>query len=208
MVLILSFDVGIKNLAYTVIENNTKFNNKLELINTTNLLELKSINIVNYLEEKYQNVLLKKIPILELTRGLLNALDILLIDIITKYNIDIILIENQPVTMNPKMKTIQIILYTWLVYKTSKSTNIKMFNARNKLECYVGPEYTGKLPKSKYARRKKLSIIYVTYMLNHFMNKETTHYFTNIRNYFMKSKKKDDLSDCILQALTYLFKMR
>ena len=56
-----------------------------------------------------------------------------------------------------------------------------MFNARNKLECYQGPEYTGKLPKTKYSRTKRLSIIYVTYMLNHFMNKNTTNYF-NIHN--------------------------
>ena len=203
--LILSFDVGIKNLAFSVIQNNKGFENKTELITNTNILELKSINILNYIDDKYKTLAIKKIPIIYITRALLKALDTLLQPILDKYTLDIILIENQPVTMNPKMKTIQIILYTWFVYKTT-SIDIKMFNARNKLDCYTGPEYVGKLPKSKYSKTKKLSIIYVTHMMNRFLNKDTTYYFTYIKNYFIKSKKKDDLSDSLLQGLTYLYK--
>ena len=73
----------------------------------TNVLELKSINILNYIDDKYKTQAIKKIPIIYITRALLKALDTLLQPILDKYTLDIILIENQPVTMNPKMKTIQ-----------------------------------------------------------------------------------------------------
>ena len=116
-------------------------------------------------------------------------------------NLDHVLIENQPVLKNPKMKSIQMIIYSFFLFKTTnsdKSFNVKLFNPSTKLQIYDGPVITtGK--KNKYANRKALSIEYTKYFLNKYEDNKWVNIFNN-------SKKQDDLADAYLQALTFYSK--
>ena len=111
--------------------------------------------------------------------------------------LDFVVIENQPVLKNPKMKSIQMILYSYfLFHKLDNNLNykVKLFSPRAKLKIYDGPEITCN-KKNKYAVRKYLAIEYTKYFLDKNKSKWT--------QFFMKSKKQDDLADCYLQGLTF-----
>ena len=111
--------------------------------------------------------------------------------------LDFVVIENQPVLKNPKMKSIQMILYSYfLFHKLDNNLNykVKLFSPRAKLKIYDGPTVTCN-KKNKYAVRKYLAIEYTKYFLEKNNSKWT--------QFFMKSKKQDDLADCYLQGLTF-----
>lgn len=118
-------------------------------------------------------------------------------------NLDYVLIENQPVLKNPKMKSIQMIIYSYFLFKTTnsdKSFSVKLFNPSTKLQIYDGPVITtGK--KNKYANRKALSVEYTKYFLDKYEDNEWVNIFNN-------SKKQDDLADAYLQALTFYSKQK
>lgn len=97
---------------------------------------------------------------------------------------DTVLIENQP-TRNIKMKNISMLL---LGYFTMKNTNVEFVNATKKMQ-----ETLFKLPNS-YSNRKKASKITVKSMLG----------TSDWALYFKCSKKQDDLSDCLLQAIWWI----
>lgn len=131
MVLILSFDIGIKNLAfcYSNDENILKWN----------VLDIQGSNVNETCE--------KCIALLEETFG--------------NDQIDQVLIENQPVQKNPVMKTIQIIVFTFFTYRkvlghyNLMKINFISANRKNKfaekfnlnIEC-----------KTKYQKNKKTAI--------------------------------------------------
>lgn len=118
-------------------------------------------------------------------------------------DVDYVLIENQPVHKNPKMKSIQMLLYSYYLLKSvengmennNKIREILLFNATGKLKIYDGPEIKSDI-KDTHARNKFLAIQYCPYFL-----KNDTEWL----NYFNNHKKKDDLADCYLQGL-YFFK--
>lgn len=173
---LLSFDIGIKNLSYCIIdENYTIYDWKI--IDLCGELDIK--------KDKYK--IFENIPI-----------------ILNKYNliddIEIVLLENQPCLKNPTMKTIQIIIYTYFVInglhnEKSLINKILFISAKNKLSFYNGPNIECKL-KNKYGKTK-------------FLGKEYTKYYLNLNNdmknleFFNQFKKKDDLSDCFLQGMSY-----
>ena len=105
------------------------------------------------------------------------------------------IIENQPVLKNPKMKSIQMMVYSY--FNLIGVSNIILFSPRHKLDVYNGPDIECHL-KSKYSKRKFLSIKYTKYMIQN--NKEYLNIFNSI-------KKKDDLADSLLQGLCYLKKL-
>ena len=112
--------------------------------------------------------------------------------------IDMVIIENQPVLKNPKMKSIQMIVFSFFLFKAldhSYPYEVKLFNASKKLKIYDGPEI--KTTKKKYAKRKFLSIEYTKYFIKKF--KIDTKWL----EVFTEAQKKDDFADCYLQALTY-----
>jgi len=74
--------------------------------------------------------------------------------------------------------------------------SVEFFSPKHKLKCYTGPELTV-TGSTKYAQTKKKGIIIAEWML------EKNNESINFKNIFKNSKKKDDLSDCYLQALTY-----
>jgi hypothetical protein len=116
-------------------------------------------------------------------------------------NVKHVLIENQPALKNPVMKTVQMIVYTFFIMDgimniESPIENIHMVNARNKLKVYKGPEI--KCDKKGYTKNKFLSIEYTKVMID----KEELE----MKNIFTSSKKKDDLADCYLQGIYWIEK--
>lgn len=234
---IISFDVGIKNLAYCIIE---KENDNFKILNW-NIINIMEDEINNYekcnynkknkicnnkasvyVEEsqnkyyfcnksicqkdlinlypnnkihKIKNINLKSYSLLNISSNLIKKLH-LIKDIIL--NVDEVLIENQPVLKNPTMKSIQMIIYGFFIdYGYNKTNiNIHLFSARDKLKLYNGPQIDVSHIKNNYTKRKFLSIEYTKYYIKD----------SEFLDFFLNSKKKDDLADCFIQGYYYLFK--
>ena len=151
---------------------------------------------------KYTKKQIKKVKKLNSNHISINVLAKILyreLEKITGLNqIEMVLIENQPVLKNPKMKSIQMIVFSYFLFEAechSHPYEVKLFNASKKLKAYDGPEI--KTTKKKYAKRKFLSIEYTKYFIKKFKIDEKW------RSVFSKAKKKEDMEDCSLQALTY-----
>ena len=116
-------------------------------------------------------------------------------------DVDVVIIENQPCLRNPRMKTVQNIIYMYFVMngilsESSKINDISLISARNKLSVYKGPKIECNL-KNEYSRTKKLSIEYSKIILKNDIDN------CNVLN---THKKKDDLCDAFLQGIYYLDK--
>lgn len=159
--MILSFDVGIKNLAYCILD---KENNILDW----NILNCESNN-----------------HILTLIKELDNNPQLL--------EVDTILIEKQP-SFNPKMRIVSGCIYTYFTLRIEHEQNRKLkilfYSAKHKLK---NPHVSDIKASTKYQRNKKLAIEETKYLL------ENSEWI----NFFLKNKKKDDLADSYLQALSY-----
>lgn len=115
-----------------------------------------------------------------------------------------IIIENQPVLKNPKMKSIQIMLYSYFLIKNINMDNIQLINASNKLKVFKGEldEPINQMLKKindKYRRNKITAIEHCKKMLEN--NKELD--FLKI---FEGHKKKDDLADAYLMCQYFIKK--
>ena len=124
----------------------------------------------------------------------------------------VIVCEQQPRT---NMKTIKMAAQITFFYGMRKlentSENYKInkivgYSAKNKTKYYILgkdeepiPERIMKL-KSPYARRKQISIEHTKRILLKRPNEK------EFMEFFLKHKKKDDLADCYLQALSYISK--
>ena len=232
---ILSFDVGIKNLAYCIIEFNDKDCKEHKILDwniiNCNDNEIKCCvsrrgklcekQCVNYiitdnntlgfcnlvtcqkeLNSSYSKSVIKKCK--KQTVNLESIGSILYTKLEKLDNLDkldIIIIENQPVLKNPTMKSIQMLIYSFFLYKKccdKLKYQIKLFNAGKKLKVYDGPIIDSNHLKNKYSQRKYESIKCAEYFINEYNKKYI--------NFFMESKKKDDLSDSYMQGLTFYYK--
>ena len=193
---ILSIDVGIKNLGLCLINYKNQDNDDICKDITVELLD--SLDITQYIQLS-KKINANKIPILLLARGILKGLTNYCEKL--KEPIDHIIIENQPFMKNPRMKSAQMIIFTFFVNKflINEKVDIRMFLPKNKLKVYNGPPVECKL-KSKYSQRKFKSIKYTEYML--------IKYNCELLDKFLKSSKKDDLADSYLQALTFLMQQK
>ena len=170
---ILSFDVGIINLAYCIFDSSS-----------CKLIQWEVIEIPD--SSNYSKLYINLIKELD-KRDLLN--------------IDIVLIEKQP-SFKPKMRIIAGCLQTYFFIRgiidlpdgTLKA--VEFFSPKHKLKCYTGPALTV-TGKSKYSQTKKMGVLIARSKLQEF--NESIHF----KQLFESSKKKDDLSDCYLQAITY-----
>lgn len=181
MVKILSWDVGTINLAYCILEGN------LGDVKSAKILDWDIISLET--DSKHLH---------KLSQELFEKLD----SMPTLVENDVVVIENQPCMRNPKMKTMQIMLYSYFVLKCNVLKNMKcvinMMSANNKLKCYDGPKIELKTKsKNKYTIRKKMAIEHC----KHFISTDIVMY-----DYFMEHSKKDDLADSYLQGLYYLIK--
>jgi hypothetical protein len=138
---ICSWDVGIYNLSYCILEQD-------DISKEIKILKWDIVNLVDTeAQKKNRTLLFQNIPIK------LNQVPELL-------EVDYVFIENQPVLKNPQMKSIQMILYSYflfygitdgiLIQKSDSQGNIEEYNhkvktvdfcsASNKLKVYDGPE--------------------------------------------------------------------
>jgi hypothetical protein len=167
---ILSFDVGIKNLAYC-------YSNNHEII-------------------KWDIIDISASTINDITYKCFTQLE----ESVNTNDIQLVLIENQPVQKNPKMKSIQMLIFAYFMYKqvlieTSNIENVKLISACKKNTYMKQFDINIRKYSTKYLENKKKSIECTKMIL-----------YNNFEwlNFFLLHKKQDDLADSYLQILSYL----
>lgn len=216
---ILSFDIGIKNLAYCKVCKDTKNIKQWGILNIScdelcNHISSKGISCEksathiiegnNYCSThcnlkcnkgKKKKKIKSNNSIYNVGKKLINMLD----KTFESNDYGEVIVENQPSLKNPTMKSIQMIVYTYFLIKSD--VKVEMINAKNKLKVYKGPKiltpYTYEA-KNKYKNNKFLAIHYCSHMIE---NQEIEYI-----NMYKNSKKKDDLADSYLQAIYYIEK--
>jgi hypothetical protein len=169
--MIISFDVGIKNLAYCILKED------LTIIKW-NIIDISGKDIYDQ----------SKVLFEQLKQIMENKTES------ESANISTCLIENQPCTKNPRMKSIQIMIYSFWALN---NIDTYMVSAVNKLKVNSN---INKSEKLNYTQKKKKGIELASiYIAN-------TNQTDEIREQFNNSKKKDDLADSFLQAVSWLKK--
>ena len=222
--MILSFDIGIKNLAYCLLEKgdetttiqdwgilnvcvdsvchhcNIKTNTQCDKSASYKCGELmlcsSHYKLKQYSDKKFTKIPKHKDHMLHQGKQIVKSLQ----DNPNFLQVDKVVIENQPALKNPTMKTIQMMVYSYFLIngvtnQDSLIEDIQMINARNKLKEYTGPTIPCDIT-DKYKRTKFLGIQYCLSMI---MGQEDQWI-----NLFTTSKKKDDLSDAYLQGIYVL----
>lgn len=196
MSVVLSFDIGIKNLAYCLFQYDPSYDFSFKIIDWNildisidekkNVMDCQSDKLFHTLHETFGNK-----------------------------EIHHVVIENQPVLKNPVMKSVQIMVYSYFKMARMLQEEIQtvcMVNAGNKLKFAFNTiqpfliketdEFndipTSINPKNKYKETKNASIQYVRALLSTKNQNEQITYFDNF-------KKKDDLADTLLQGLYYSY---
>lgn len=192
---VLSFDIGIKNLAYCLFcydPCSLEFDFEIIDWNILDISITEKKNVIDCQSDKLFQTLH---------------------DTFGDKEINYVVIENQPVLKNPVMKTVQIMVYSYFKIRKMLQEEIEgvsMVNAGNKLKFafnVLQPFLTNDtdefndIPtsinsKTKYKDTKNASIQYVRALLS-----KKDH--TKQQTYFDQFKKKDDLADTLLQGLYY-----
>jgi hypothetical protein len=169
---VLSFDIGIVNMAYCIIEDTTKEILHWEVFSLCNSTEIENCkDLVIKLDQRPH--ILK--------------------------DIGAILLERQP-KCNPKMRAMASALRSYLVIRgmvdLKQKFVLKDYSPKHKLMCWDGPVPKFTI-KSEYGRRKKLAIFQCEKLIQ---GQDTL-----IKEIYNNAQsKKDDLSDCYLQGLSYI----
>jgi hypothetical protein len=100
----------------------------------------------------------------------------------------LVIIEKQP-DRNKRIKSVEYFLHTYFL---CHSKEVRIWDAKHKIPDVVGPG------KRQYAKRKKAAVDRCRLFL------EGTDTNKHLIPYFDKHKKKDDLADCVMQALSFL----
>jgi hypothetical protein len=214
---VLSFDVGIKNLAFCLVDFFTdserciwdKINIKLWDIITIDDVKLCNICNKQATHTNKNNVTACKkhcksqdlgrfIKIKKLSFENRATLLYEKLKIFDNLDFDTVLIENQPLS-NPVMKSISVLLFGYFTFtkRTKTNLNIHFVNANIKL--------LGKLEKTKNLLNK------LTYMSNYDANKKLCqiyciHLINNSDyNLIYHHKKFDDLADSFMQAFAFTY---
>lgn len=109
-----------------------------------------------------------------------------------------VLIENQPSRLNGQMKSIQMMIYSYFIYK-SPSIETLLVNASGKLKTHEeAMKAIPECPYEGYKKNKWTSIQLCDYYIR---NDE------ELKNRIGTHKKKDDLCDALLQAMGWYHKI-
>ncbi len=178
---VLSFDVGIKNLAWCEIDISENYRH---------IHELKCESIISSNDTKSTN------NVSELADALLSFL----LENFSDPDVDIVLIENQPVMKNATMKTLSVVIYTYfkmarMMY--GRIQDVKFISASNKLKCVKCKNIIDSQNNLNYKDRKRISIEATSLYLQEL--------FPTSFEEFKCSKKKDDLSDAFLAAWFFVY---
>jgi hypothetical protein len=229
---ILSFDIGIKNMAYCLLE--TTFNKRVNILewNLMDISKIPKCSLCNKSSKSYVNMEKHKDPenvnyycanhtksyaekhfvkkdiksIKDSDKMDLDYLGQNMYEYLENNkqlwtNIDQVIFENQPVFKNPKMKSIQMILYSYFLHKKCVDNTgigaLKFYSAKRKLEIKGLTVDVSKLDKTEYSDRKKMSKIYSREILRILED------FPNIQK-LNDIEKEDDLCDCFIQGLENL----
>jgi hypothetical protein len=116
-------------------------------------------------------------------------------------NLDAVLFENQPVLKNPKMKSIQMILYSYFLHKKTlcgaSISILKFYTAKKKLEIKGISLDVSTFDKKEYKDRKALGKLICKEILKKMAD------YDNL-NKLEDKTKQDDLCDCFVQGIEYL----
>lgn len=174
---VLSFDVGVVNLAYCLLDEDY------------NILLWNIVNVNASTYDKQCDKLIDELD--KIDYGQFSPRELTVV------------IERQP-CKNPKMRIVsgQIQMYFCLKKKNDPISKVVFYSPKFKLKCYQplegDPPIVQKKLKSEYAQRKNLAIQHCSIMIRRNQPQEIIDFFDKPR------QKKDDLSDTYLQAVSYL----
>jgi hypothetical protein len=97
-----------------------------------------------------------------------------------------VIIEKQP-DKNRTMKSVENFIHAYFI---CSDKDVQLYDARFKVPDVVGPG------RAMYLKRKKMSVVRCTEFL--------TEYNPEYLEWFTQQKKKDDLADSVMQALSYI----
>lgn len=177
----LSFDVGIRNLAFCVYDAETH--------------QIKEWGVID----------------LGAKKNLDDLTEILLEELCTRfehYAFHEVLIENQPVMKNPRMKSIQMVIYTYfMMSRVIWRTNQAQHDTSSMRVVFVSATQKNKIAKQilghssteklAYKEAKKCCVEAAKALLKHRQaDRDLSH--------LLSSSKKDDLADAYIQVVSYL----
>lgn len=193
----ISFDIGVKNLAVCVLDH-------------TDVIRILDWRIITLAESKKE---LKGID--DIAERIYMEMDNIMGTLKEQNisNIDYVLIENQPSNLNGVMKTIQHIIYCYfslVKYWDKEVDNVVLVNASLKTKNHeFQPDVTvctsvtspDAKKNSKGFKREKYKLNKATSIAicNHYIKDNQ-----KLIDIFQQNKKKDDLCDACLQAVSYI----
>lgn len=186
--IIVSFDIGIKNLAGCIFEipaikSDTEITAKIHKWHVWALAEK---------EERIPNLH-------ELTHRLIDALDELVNELELKgiKKIDQVLLENQPSRLNGAMKSIQMLIYSYFQIRAHWDGLVdktQMVSAAHKIQGHTYVITADPKKKKGYTLNKWLGIQYAEKYIAE---------SPELVDLFKSHKKKDDLADSMLQGIAW-----
>jgi len=214
---ILSWDIGIKNLAYCLLDDfkilewkNICLEDPPNICSgsfkNSNSCNRKATYILDNLyycktHSHVKSKLIKKkkgYDLLDIGSKLIKELEVF-----KNMELDLVLLENQPCLKNPTMKSIQMILFSNFLINGYPSSikHVRMYSAMNKNRYCKNYciKHNLEIPKCKnnYDMYKKTSI-----MVNQHILRDDDTWLS----FFNNNKKKDDLADSYLMGIDYLSK--
>jgi hypothetical protein len=156
--LLLSIDVGIRNLGMCLIDTNTK---KIKNWDATGIPPQHSDGLFVCLRDHFRD----RPWVLESSK---------------------VIIEKQP-DKNRTMKSVEHFIHSYFI---CSDKDVQLYDARFKVPDVVGPG------RAMYLKRKKMSVDRCTEFI--------TEHNSDYLQWFSQQKKKDDLADSVMQALSYI----